>query len=72
MGCTFSKKKKLTCNPYIDKLYTCDGDTARMNENKKRIHTIFKTQGEAAGLKALLTGPSGEKLTYDESREMYG
>ena len=78
MGCTFSKKKKLTCNPYIDKLYACDGDLeyleayARLDENKKRIHTVFKTQGEAAGLKALLTGPSGEKLTYDESREMYG
>ena len=65
MGCTFSKKKKLTCNPY-------DGDNARLDNNKKRIHTVFKTQGEAAGLKALLTGPSGEKLTYDESREMYG
>jgi hypothetical protein len=70
----FSKKRTLTCNPYIDKLYTCDGDTghARLDENKKRIHMVFKTQGEAAGLKALLTGPSGEKLTYTESREMYG
>jgi len=77
----FSKKRTLTCNPYIDKLYACDGDLeyleayARftgMDEHKKRIHTIFKTQGEAAGLKALLTGPNGEKLTYTESREVYG
>lgn len=58
-----------------------DGDTkfvesyanaVGMDDNNKRIMMIFKTQGEAAGLKALMTHDDGTEMTYAESRARYG
>jgi hypothetical protein len=43
-----------------------------MDENNKRIMMIFKTQGEAAGFKALMTHDDGTEMTYAESRARYG
>ena len=65
----------------VKKLLAQDGDTKSvdayanavgMDEANKRIMMIFKTQGEAAGLKALMTREDGTRMDYDESRAQYG
>lgn len=65
----------------VNKLFAQDGDTkfvesyanaVGMDDNNKRIMMIFKTQGEAAGLKAMMTNEDGTEMTYAESRARYG
>jgi beta-phosphoglucomutase-like phosphatase (HAD superfamily) len=65
----------------VRKLFEQDGDVESaykyanavgMDENNKRIMMIFKTQGEAAGFKALMTREDGAEMTYAESRARYG
>ena len=65
----------------VDKLFAQDGDTkcvdafanaVGMDEANKRIMMIFKTQGEAAGLKAMMTREDGTRMDYAESRARYG
>ena len=65
----------------VNKLLAQDGDTkgvdayadaVGMDEANKRIMMIFKTQGEAAGLKALATREDGTRMDYAESRARYG
>ena len=50
----------------------CVSYTDGMDEANKRIMMIFKTQGEDAGLKALMTREDGTEMTYAESRAKYG
>jgi hypothetical protein len=65
----------------VNKLLAQDGDTKSvdayanavgMDEANKRIMMIFKTQGEAAGLKAMMTREDGTQMDYAESRARYG
>ena len=46
--------------------------TVGMDDANKRILMIFKTQGEAAGFKALMTREDGTEMSYAESRARYG
>jgi hypothetical protein len=46
--------------------------TVGMDDANKRIMMIFKTQGEAAGFKALMTREDGTEMSYAESRARYG
>ena len=65
MGSCGTSKMKSNVEPCVS--YT-DG----MDEANKRIMMIFKTQGEDAGLKALMTREDGTEMTYAESRAKYG
>jgi len=65
----------------VTKLFAQDGDThsvkdyataVGMDEANARIMMIFKTQGEAAGFKALMTRDDGTTMDYAESRSRYG
>jgi hypothetical protein len=65
----------------VDKLFVQDGNTKYvdqyadeygMDDANKRIMMIFKTQGEAAGFKALMTREDGTQMSYAESRARYG
>ncbi len=65
----------------VDKLFVQDGNTKYvdqyadvygMDDANKRIMMIFKTQGEEAGFKALMTREDGTQMSYAESRARYG
>jgi len=47
-------------------------DIVGMDANNRRVLQAFATGGNEAGVKALFTSEDGKKLTYAESRALYG
>jgi len=47
-------------------------DIVGMDANNRRVLQAFATGGNEAGVKALFTSENGKKLTYAESRALYG
>ena len=47
-------------------------DAVGMDDANKKILHVFKTEGQAAAVKAMFTGDNGEELDYCEMRRRYG
>jgi len=61
--------KTVTSDPVQANAYA---DLVGMDANNRRVLQAFATGGNEAGVKALFTSENGKKLTYAESRALYG